>query len=148
MVIWEPGLAWQVHPATGWSLGAKLNGTALTGAGLRLLDITTENGNLTILSSGSGTGTGIGPAWAASHRILIQLWAEHVCSHRQDHANMFLSHPASTTDSSLTRTWRHSKTRFRVSHLAVGLRQRCACWTPTVNDCTTAACRTLLLVWC
>jgi len=27
-----------------------------------------------------------------------------VCSHRQDHTNMFLPHPASTTDSSLTRT--------------------------------------------
>ena len=70
----------------------------------------------------------------------VRLWAEHVCSHRQDHANMFLPHPASTTDSSLTRAWRHSKTRFRVRHLAAGLRQRCACWTPAVNDRTTAAC--------
>jgi len=43
--------------------GSKLSVTALTGAGLRLLDTAAENGileGLIILGSGSGAGTGLG----------------------------------------------------------------------------------------
>jgi len=43
--------------------GVKLSVTALTGAGLRLLDTAAENGileGLMILDSGSETGTGLG----------------------------------------------------------------------------------------
>ena len=69
----------------------------------------------------------------------VRLWVEHVCSHCQDDADMLLPHSTSTTDSSFTWTWCRCKTRLRICHLAVGLLQRYAGWTATVNDGTIAA---------